>query len=54
LRNPYKNLVRTSEGNRELGRCRHRWEDSIKIDVMKIMEVIHYDRHQYKYIWPLI
>jgi hypothetical protein len=29
----YRNLVRSLEVRRPLGRPRHRWEDNIKIDV---------------------
>jgi hypothetical protein len=31
-RNPYRVLVRKSEGNRPLGRQGRRWEDNIKMD----------------------
>jgi hypothetical protein len=32
LRVPYEILVGKPEGQRPLGRCRHRWEDNFKID----------------------
>jgi hypothetical protein len=32
-RNAYRDLVGKSEGNRPLGRPRHRWEDNIKMDI---------------------
>jgi hypothetical protein len=32
-RSVYRVLVGRSEGKRPLGRCRHRWEDNIKIDI---------------------
>jgi hypothetical protein len=35
-RNVPKILVRTSEGKRPLGRPRHRWEDSIRINLREI------------------
>jgi hypothetical protein len=31
--NPYKILVRKSEGKRPLGRSRCRWKDSIRMDI---------------------
>jgi hypothetical protein len=33
IRNAYRILVRKSEGRRQCGRCRHRWQDSIKADM---------------------
>jgi hypothetical protein len=36
VRNAYKILVRKPEGKRPLGRPRHKWEDSITIDLMEI------------------
>jgi hypothetical protein len=30
--NVYRFLVRKPEGKRPLGRCRHRWEDNIKMN----------------------
>jgi hypothetical protein len=35
-RNAYRILVGKPEGKRSLGRSRHRWEDSIKIDLREI------------------
>jgi hypothetical protein len=32
-RNAYRVLVGRSEGNRQLERPRHRWEDNIKMDL---------------------
>jgi hypothetical protein len=32
----YNVLVGNSEGKRQLGRCRRRWEDNIKIDLREI------------------
>ena len=29
-------LVETPEGKRPLGRCRHRWEDSVKMDLQEL------------------
>jgi hypothetical protein len=31
--NIYRVLVRNPEGKRPLGRCRHRWEDKIEMDL---------------------
>jgi hypothetical protein len=36
LRNSCKSLVGTPEGERPLGRSRHRWEDNIRIGLRKI------------------
>jgi hypothetical protein len=36
IRNVYTILVGKSEGKRPLGRPRCRWEDNIRMDVMKI------------------
>jgi hypothetical protein len=36
MRNAYKILVRKPERNRPLGRCKHRLEDNIKIDLKEI------------------
>jgi len=36
MRNAYKNLVWTPEGNRPLGRRRRRWEDNIRLDLSEI------------------
>jgi hypothetical protein len=36
MRNSYKILVAKSEGKTLLGRPRHRWEDSIRIDLKEI------------------
>jgi len=33
----YRVLVRKREGNKPLGRPRHRWEDNIKIDIQEII-----------------
>jgi hypothetical protein len=33
MRNAYRILVGKPEGNRRLGRHRHRWENNIKIDL---------------------
>jgi hypothetical protein len=35
VRNAYKTLVRKPERKRPLGRCRHRWEDNIRMDLME-------------------
>jgi hypothetical protein len=35
-RNAYRILVGMPEGNRPLGRPRHRWVDNIKIDLIEI------------------
>ena len=35
-RGMYKVLVRKSEGKRQLGRPRHRWEDNIKMDLQEV------------------
>ena len=35
-RGAYKVLVGKSDGKRPLGRSRHRWEDSIKMDLQEI------------------
>jgi hypothetical protein len=35
-RNAYRVLVGITEGKRTIGRPRHRWEDSIKIDVQEV------------------
>jgi hypothetical protein len=35
-RNAYRILVGRPEGNRPLGRPRHRWEDNIKLDLREI------------------
>jgi hypothetical protein len=32
----YRVLVDIQEGTRSLGRCRHRWEDNIKMDLRDI------------------
>jgi hypothetical protein len=32
-RGAYRVLVGRSDGKRPLGRCRHRWEDNIKMDL---------------------
>jgi hypothetical protein len=34
LRNAYKTLVGSPEGKRPLSRCKHRWEDDVKMDLM--------------------
>jgi hypothetical protein len=36
MRNAYKFLVGKSEGKRQLIRCRHRWEDNIKMGLREI------------------
>jgi hypothetical protein len=36
MRIAYKNLVSKSEGNKPLGRSRHRCEDNIKLDIKEI------------------
>jgi hypothetical protein len=36
MRNAHKILVGKSEGKRQLGRCRCRWEDSIRMYLRKI------------------
>jgi hypothetical protein len=33
MRNTYKILVGKTEGNRLIGRSRHRWEDNIRMNV---------------------
>ena len=35
-RGTYRVLVGRSEGNRPLGRPRHRWEDNIKFDLQEV------------------
>jgi hypothetical protein len=35
-RGKYRILVRKPEGNRPLGRPRHRWEDNIKADLLEV------------------
>jgi hypothetical protein len=35
-RNAYRSLVGKPEGKKLIGRCRRRWEDSIKMDLRKI------------------
>jgi hypothetical protein len=35
-RTAYRILVGKPEGKRLLGRCRHRWEDNIKMDLIAI------------------
>jgi hypothetical protein len=35
-RNAYRILVGKPEGKRPLGRCRHRWEDNIKMDLREV------------------
>ena len=32
----YRVLVEKPEGKRQLGRPRHRWEDNIKMDILKV------------------
>jgi hypothetical protein len=32
----YRVLVGIIEGKRPLGRCRHRWDDDIKIDIQEL------------------
>jgi hypothetical protein len=52
MRNAYNILVRKRDGKRPLGRPRHRWEDSIRIDLREIgwegVDWLHLaqDRHQ--------
>jgi hypothetical protein len=45
MKNTYKILIREPEGRRPLRKCRHRWEDNIRIDVRVIgsedMDWIH-------------
>jgi len=36
MRNTYKILVRKPERMRPLGKCKHRWEDKIKIYLKEI------------------
>jgi hypothetical protein len=36
MRNTYNILFVKREGNRPLGRPRHRWEDNIKMDIREI------------------
>jgi hypothetical protein len=36
IKNEYSVLVGKPEGKRPLGRSRRRWEDSIRMDIMKI------------------
>jgi hypothetical protein len=44
-RHEYRVLVEEPEGKRPLGRCRHRWEDNVKMDLREIrwggMDWIH-------------
>jgi len=35
-RGVYRILVEKPEGNRPLGRSRHRWEDNIKMDLQEV------------------
>jgi hypothetical protein len=35
-RGTYKAVVGKPEGNRPLGRPRHRWEDNIKMDLLEV------------------
>jgi hypothetical protein len=35
-RGAYRVLVRKPKGRRPLGRCRHRWEDNIKMDLQDV------------------
>jgi hypothetical protein len=35
-RGKYRILVRKPEGNRPLGRSRHKWEDNIKADLLEV------------------
>jgi hypothetical protein len=35
-RNVYRVLVGKLKGKRPLGRCRHRWEDNVKIDLQEL------------------
>ena len=35
-RGVYRVLVGKPEGKKPLGRCRHRWEDNIKMDLQKV------------------
>jgi hypothetical protein len=32
----YRSLVEKSKGKRPLGRCRHRWEDNIKMGLQEV------------------
>jgi len=45
MRNAYNVFVEKSEGKRQLGRPRHRWEDNIRMDLREIgwerMDWIH-------------
>jgi hypothetical protein len=36
IKNAYKILIRKLKGNRPLGRSRHRWEDNIQMNLIKI------------------
>jgi hypothetical protein len=36
-RNEYKIFVRKPEGNRPLGRPRHKWEDNIRMDLREVV-----------------
>jgi hypothetical protein len=36
MRNAYNNLVRKPEGERPLGRPRHRWEDNLRMDLREL------------------
>jgi hypothetical protein len=40
-RNPFKVLVRKPEGKSQPGRCRHRWEDNIKI--LKDLKIVGWE-----------
>jgi hypothetical protein len=35
-RSVYRVLVGKPEGTRPIGRCRHRWEDNIKMDLQEV------------------
>jgi hypothetical protein len=35
-RGAYRILVGKPEGKRPLGRCKHRWEDNIKMDIQEV------------------
>jgi hypothetical protein len=38
MRNEYKILVCNSEGNRPFGRPRRRWQDNIRVDIIREIE----------------
>jgi len=49
MRNVYEILVGKPDGKRPLGRCRHRWEDNVRMDPMEMvlegMDWMHLVQH---------